>query len=93
MIRDSGTVRIPAAMSSEKDDDNPVLRDRSFGGRSPVIRRSPSSGKRRRLPACTPPLHNPNDTPHSFRPEQKFSVPSIGSSKATLPPAMGRAGS
>lgn len=39
------------------------------------------------LAAWSPPFHKLSDTPHSFRPEQKFSVPSIGSKTATHPSA------
>ena len=34
------------------------------------------------LPKCVWPCHRLKDTPHSLSPEQKFSVPSIGSSMA-----------
>lgn len=62
------------------------MRDRSCWMRSPDISWSPSSGSISRLPRCAPSRQSPSETPHSRRPEQKFSVPSIGSSSARWRP-------
>lgn len=44
---------------------------------------SPISGSISALPWWTPSCQIESATPHSLRPEQKFSVPSIGSTIAT----------
>jgi hypothetical protein len=80
-------------MSSEKEEERPTIRDRCFSMRSPVIRRSASSGSSSMLPRCRPSRHKPKETPHSFKPEQKFSVPSIGSSSAMCFPVRSTLGS
>lgn len=58
------------------------MRDRGTRGMSPLSIISPSSGSISRLPAWSSPRQSDRDVPHIFRPEQKFSVPSIGSSTA-----------
>lgn len=70
-------------MLSLNEDEKPTMRDRGTRGIAPDVMPSPSSGISNMLPACFPPRQIERDVPHSFRPEQKFSVPSIGSSTAT----------
>ncbi len=55
------------------------------------MRRSPSSGSRIALAWCAPSRQMESETPHSLKPEQKFSVPSIGSSTAVQPAAVSAA--
>lgn len=59
------------------------MREGKGGGNWPEISTSPISGNISALPACSPWHQSERATPHSLRPEQKFSVPSIGSSTAT----------
>lgn len=59
------------------------MRDLGTRGMAPLIMHSPNSGIISMLPAWPPARQIESDVPHSLRPEQKFSVPSIGSSTAT----------
>ncbi len=85
MIRPSGVSPRPRPIASEYEDEKPTMRDRGTSGIAPVVIASPSSGIISRLPSCFPARQIERETPHSLRPEQKFSVPSIGSSTATQP--------
>lgn len=58
------------------------MRERGTSEISLVNITSFSSGIISKLPACASPRQIDKDTPHSLSPEQKFSVPSMGSSTA-----------
>lgn len=84
-MRASPAFSMPEAISGVIDEEKPVMRDRILRMGIPVARWSPSSGSISRLPAWAPPRQRLSDTPHSLKPEQKFSVPSMGSSTAIHP--------
>lgn len=68
-----------APISSLYDDDRPTIRDWNVSTGTPDRIASPISGSISALPLCLPSCQIDSATPHSLRPEQKFSVPSIGS--------------